>query len=84
MLIAKEKERIAEEKQIIEKRAKLEEESLRKRIKMHEEFNKQQETKSREKEENYRLEIEEINRKSDKKNGDLNLEIVIQKDKNGV
>lgn len=38
MALGKERERIHEEMQIIEKRAKLEEETLKKRIKLHEDF----------------------------------------------
>jgi len=36
--LGKERERLNEEKHILEKRAKVEEEALKKRIKMHEEF----------------------------------------------
>ena len=41
MILGKEKERITEEKQIIEKRSRLEEDSLKKRINMHEDYSKQ-------------------------------------------
>jgi hypothetical protein len=41
--ISKERERLYEEKHIIDKRNKIEQESLKKRITMHEEFAKQQE-----------------------------------------
>ena len=40
MTISKEREKTNEEKYIIEKRAKIEEESLRKRLTMHEESGK--------------------------------------------
>lgn len=41
MILNKDRERIIDEKNLNEKRAKIEEESLKKRIKLHEEFAKE-------------------------------------------
>jgi hypothetical protein len=46
MTLGKERERIHEEMLIFEKRAKLEEEALKKRVKLHEDYGKEQELKN--------------------------------------
>ena len=62
MALGKERERLYEERHIIEKRAAFEEESLKKRIKSHEEYAKEQEQKLRDYEIEHSQELDTIKR----------------------
>lgn len=59
MQLTRDNESLSEEKSMLEKKMQIDEESFKKRIKLHEEFIKGQEEKQLENEDRYRKEIEE-------------------------
>ena len=65
MKLGKERETINSEKQLIEKRAKIEEETLQKRIHMLEGFQEEQDNRSKQLEKKYESEIDHLKKSYD-------------------